>query len=46
MDVLHFGLGEQTTVPEIEIFWPNGQRQVLKGGKAGQTLVAREPARP
>jgi enediyne biosynthesis protein E4 len=44
LDAVHFGLGEQADVPEIEIFWPGGSRQVLKIKNAGQTLVVSEPA--
>lgn len=46
LDAVHFGLGAQTEVPEIEIIWSSGQKQVLKNQKAGQILVVREPARP
>lgn len=28
--VVHFGLGEATAVPRVEILWPSGQRQVLR----------------
>lgn len=46
LDSVHFGLGEQAVVPEIEIFWPKGSRQVLKNQNAGQTLVISEPVQP
>ncbi len=40
---LHFGLGDSTTA-DIEILWPLGARQVLKGVRADQILTVREPA--
>ncbi|HYO81446.1 MAG TPA: ASPIC/UnbV domain-containing protein [Bryobacteraceae bacterium] len=46
LDAVHFGLEKQTIVPEVEILWPSGTRQVLTNIQAGQTLVVREPARP
>jgi hypothetical protein len=39
---VHFGLGQHTRVPEIEIHWPDGARQVLTDIAADQTLVVRE----
>ena len=27
--VLHFGLGSDTIVPEIEVIWPDGKEQVI-----------------
>ncbi len=39
---LHFGLGD-ATVADLEIRWPLGARQVLKGIKADQILTIREP---
>jgi tetratricopeptide (TPR) repeat protein len=45
LDAVHFGLGQQAIVPEIEIFWPGGYRQVLKSQNARETLVVREPTR-
>jgi len=41
---VHFGLGEQTTVPDIEITWPNGRLQHLRNVQADQLLTVREPA--
>jgi enediyne biosynthesis protein E4 len=46
LDALHFGLGSETEVPEIEVIWLSGTRQTIRNTKAGQTLVVREPARP
>lgn len=40
---VHFGLGKQTAVKQIEIFWPSGIRQVLRDLKADQVLTVREP---
>jgi enediyne biosynthesis protein E4 len=46
LDYVHFGLGSETEAAEVEIVWPSGQKQILKGAKAGQTLVVQEPDRP
>ena len=46
LDSVHFGLGEQAVVPEIEIFWPKGSRQGLKNQTAGQTIVIYGPVQP
>ena len=40
---VHFGLGKIETIPNIEIKWPSGIIQVLKGIKANQVLHVREP---
>ena len=40
---VHFGLGADTAVREIEIRWPSGAVQVLKGVKADQVLEVEEP---
>jgi enediyne biosynthesis protein E4 len=45
LDALHFGLGPQTDIAEIEVVWPSGQRQIIRDKKAGQTLVIQQPAR-
>jgi hypothetical protein len=39
---LHVGLGTAKTIPQIEIFWPSGIRQVLKGVAVNQVLTAKE----
>jgi hypothetical protein len=39
---LHFGLGEATTA-DIEIRWPSGAVQTLRGMKADQIVTIREP---
>lgn len=36
--IAHFGLGNNTTVDELIVTWPNGKSQVLKNIKANQTL--------
>jgi hypothetical protein len=41
--VLTFGLGEDTRVRKIVIYWPSGQRQELRPEAINQTLVIREP---
>jgi hypothetical protein len=41
---LHFGLGSETET-DIEIRWPRGILQRLKGVKADQTLTIQEPGR-
>jgi hypothetical protein len=40
---LHFGLGKETTA-DLEIRWPDGNRQVLTGVKANQILTIKEPS--
>jgi hypothetical protein len=41
---VHFGLGDETEVPRIEITWPDGHRQVLRNVEIDQILdVRREP---
>ena len=40
---LHFGLGEDTEVPEIEVVWPGNRIQRLGPVKANQTLTIQEP---
>ena len=39
---LHFGLGEKTLVDLIQITWPGGQRQTLKGVKPNQIIRLQE----
>ena len=51
---LHFGLGTHTTVDSVEITWPSGAKETLKGLAAdkfycvleGQGVVAREKIVP
>ena len=40
---LHFGLGEDTEVPEIEVVWPGNRIQRLGPVKVNQTLTIQEP---
>ena len=42
---LHFGLGLQSAVKEIEIRWPSGIRQALRDVKGDQILRVDEPAK-
>jgi len=41
--VLTFGLGDDTRVRKLVIYWPSGQRQELRPETLNQTLVIREP---
>jgi hypothetical protein len=40
---VHFGLGEATVVPELEIRWPSHKLQKLTNVKADQILTVHEP---
>ena len=40
--VLHFGLGEATTVDSLRVVWQSGKQQVLLDVKANQVLVLQE----
>lgn len=40
---VHFGLGTNQVVPELEIRWPSGKTQRLSGVKADQLLTVQEP---
>lgn len=42
---VHFGLGSATVVDSIELTWPSGIKQVLKGIKADQVLTVTESAK-
>jgi len=42
---VHFGLGVQQTVKEIDIRWPSGIRQILRDVKADQILRVDEPSK-
>ncbi len=39
---VHFGLGSDTLVKELQVTWPSGQVQVLRDIKADQILTIRE----
>ena len=41
--LVHFGLGPYDTPQEIEIRWPSGRVQVLRGIKGGRVVVVQEP---
>ncbi len=41
--VLHFGLGEDKKVDELQIRWPDGSKQVIKNIKANQRLAVKMP---
>jgi hypothetical protein len=42
---VHFGLGSESVVKEIEIQWPSGIVQKLQGVKADQILLVDEPTK-
>ena len=44
---LHFGLGAETTITKIELFWPSGLRQEFRGiqGDAIYEIKEGEPIR-
>lgn len=42
---VHFGLGPQSSIKEIDVRWPSGIRQTLRDVKADQILPVDEPAR-
>jgi hypothetical protein len=44
--ILHFGLGAQTRVLELEVTWPTGQVQTFSGLAADQRYVVTEPGGP
>ncbi|MEN8229114.1 MAG: VCBS repeat-containing protein [Bacteroidota bacterium] len=37
--VLHFGVGEVTTIPEVEVIWPDGKSQMLQDLQVNQTVT-------
>jgi hypothetical protein len=39
---LHFGLGQETTVQQLEIRWPSGRKQTLENIKANRVLTIQE----
>lgn len=41
---IHFGLGSEPAVRELEIRWPTGELQRLHGVKADRILTVKEPA--
>jgi hypothetical protein len=40
---LNFGLGKRETIDSVEIRWPSGKVQQLKGLKVNQILTVTEP---
>jgi hypothetical protein len=40
---VHFGLGKETIISQIEIRWPSGIAQQIKNTKADQILPIEEP---
>ena len=40
---VHFGLGKEEAIESLEIRWPSGKVQVMKGVKADQILEVEEP---
>jgi hypothetical protein len=42
---VHFGLGKNKTIKEIEIRWPSGIRQVLRDQVVDRILEVVEPAK-
>ena len=40
---LHFGLGNLTVVPRVELSWPGGARQTLTDVAVNQVLSVDEP---
>jgi hypothetical protein len=40
---LHFGLGEVSTV-DLEVIWPSGTREQVKGLQANQLITVKEGA--
>ncbi|MBK1879407.1 VCBS repeat-containing protein [Pelagicoccus mobilis] len=42
--VAHFGLGEQVEIDRLEIFWPSGTVQLVRGLKAGNRYLIEEVA--
>lgn len=43
--VAHFGLGQQTQVQQIEVLWPNGERQVVNSPEINRYLDIRPDTR-
>ncbi len=44
--LVHFGLGDDTTIKQLTIRWPRGQVQVLENLPADRLLTISEPALP
>jgi hypothetical protein len=39
VDSLYFGLGDVTTVDEVEVQWPSGRRQIIRGTQSMKTAL-------
>jgi len=39
---VHFGLGKNSVVQSLEIYWPSGLKQTLTNVKADQALIVHE----
>jgi enediyne biosynthesis protein E4 len=44
--IAHFGLGDATSPPEIEVTWPDGTRQTVKAEVIDRVIAIRQAARP
>jgi hypothetical protein len=44
--ILHFGLGDDTTIEQLTVEWPSGQRQEFSQVAADRKLTIHEPAGP
>lgn len=42
--MVHFGLGEESEIERLEIFWPSGRKQVLDTLEGGRKYVIAEPS--
>jgi enediyne biosynthesis protein E4 len=42
--ILHFGLGKDTLVQTVEVYWPDGKYQLLRNVRANQVLAVRHAA--
>jgi enediyne biosynthesis protein E4 len=42
---VHFGLGPDTTISQLEILWPSGARQLLENVAVDQVVTVTEPAK-
>ncbi len=38
---VHFGLGSTTAVPELEVIWPDGKKQIVRDVRADQLVTVR-----
>jgi hypothetical protein len=40
---VHFGLGKESSIKTVEIYWPSGINQIVVGPKADQVVMVEEP---